>query len=253
VVKGLNLFRESFAAYQDRYVLIGGTASTLVLEEAGLSFRATKDLDIVLCVEAFDAEFARAFWEFVKAGGYSNRQKSTGKRLLYRFNDPARSDFPEMLELFSRVPDALAMDDTAHLTPIPVGEDASSLSAILLDPAYYSFIHSGKRILDGLAIVGPDRLIPLKARAWLDLSERRDEGEQIDERDVRKHRNDIIRLFSILDPATGVVAPASIRDDLRQFLSRLPGESGLNLPALGFRSMTIGEIVQRLSGIYKLS
>ena len=252
MVKGLDLFRVSFSAYQDRYVPIGGTASTLVLEEAGLPFRATKDLDIVLCVQGFDAEFAQAFWKFVKTGGYSNRQKSTGKRLFYRFDDPSRSDFPEMLELFSRVPDALAIDDAAHLTPIPVGEDASSLSAILLDPAYYSFIHSGKRILEELSIVGPDRLIPLKARAWLDLRKRRGAGERIDERDVRKHRNDIIRLYNVLDPATAVVAPDSIRADLRQFLSRLPGESGLDLPALGFRSTTIEEIVRRLSGVYQL-
>jgi hypothetical protein len=37
---------------------------------AGLAFRATKDLDIVLYVEALDAEFVRAFWDFVRGGGY---------------------------------------------------------------------------------------------------------------------------------------------------------------------------------------
>jgi len=107
-------------------------------------------------------------------------------------------------------------------------------------------------VLSELSIVGPDRLIPLKARAWLDLRKRRDAGERIDERDVRKHRNDIIRLYNVLDPATAVAAPDSIRADLRQFLSRLPGESGLDLPALGFRSTTIEEIVRRLSGVYQL-
>jgi hypothetical protein len=58
MVRGLDLFRESFASYKDRYILIGGAASTIVMEEAGLEFRATKDLDIVLCIEAFDAAFA---------------------------------------------------------------------------------------------------------------------------------------------------------------------------------------------------
>jgi hypothetical protein len=33
---------------------------------AGLAFRATKDLDIVLYVEALDAEFVRAFWTSVE-------------------------------------------------------------------------------------------------------------------------------------------------------------------------------------------
>ncbi len=253
MVRGLDVFKEAFAAYQDRYVLIGGAASTLIMEEAGLPFRATKDLDIVLCIESFDAEFARAFWEFVKGGGYSSRQRGSGKRLLYRFHEPSRSEYPQMLELFSRVPDALAIGDSAHLTPIPAGEGASSLSAILLDSDYYRFIHSGRRMLGGLPIVGSDRLIPLKARAWLDLSDRRTAGERIDERDIRKHRNDIVRLYSVLDPAAPVAIPTLIRDDLRRFLSRLPAESGLNLPSLGLRQATIDEVVQTLSGVYGLS
>lgn len=48
MVKGLDIFRQHFAAVADQYVLIGGTAATLAMEEAGLDFRATKDLDIVL-------------------------------------------------------------------------------------------------------------------------------------------------------------------------------------------------------------
>ena len=48
MVRGLDVFREFFAGHADQYVLIGGTAATLAMEEAGLAFRATKDLDIVL-------------------------------------------------------------------------------------------------------------------------------------------------------------------------------------------------------------
>ncbi|CAN7533382.1 hypothetical protein LJR084_003849 [Variovorax sp. LjRoot84] len=47
MVRGLDVFKEWFAAYADQYVLIGGTAATLTMEGAGLAFRATKDLDIV--------------------------------------------------------------------------------------------------------------------------------------------------------------------------------------------------------------
>jgi formylmethanofuran dehydrogenase subunit E len=52
LVKGLDIFREFFAPYSGEYVLIGGTAASLAMEEAGLEFRSTKDLDIVLYVEA---------------------------------------------------------------------------------------------------------------------------------------------------------------------------------------------------------
>src|SRR6185312_14930970 len=52
MVRGLDVFREHFAKHADQFVLIGGTAATLAMETAGLQFRATKDLDIVLHIEA---------------------------------------------------------------------------------------------------------------------------------------------------------------------------------------------------------
>ena len=48
MVKGLDVFQEHFAAHSSQFILIGGTAATLTMEQAGLDFRATKDLDIVL-------------------------------------------------------------------------------------------------------------------------------------------------------------------------------------------------------------
>mgnify|MGYP000521783331 CR=1 FL=1 len=61
MIKGLDKFREHFAGFADRYVLIGGAAADLVMDEAGVDFRVTKDFDIVLCVEALDTSFADAF------------------------------------------------------------------------------------------------------------------------------------------------------------------------------------------------
>ena len=52
MIKGLDVFRDHFKDFQGSYVLIGGVACYLVMEEAGVDFRATKDLDIVLCAEA---------------------------------------------------------------------------------------------------------------------------------------------------------------------------------------------------------
>jgi len=167
MVKGIDQFKAHFTGFADRYVLIGGAACYLAMEEAGLEFRATKDLDIVLSVETLDAEFVGAFWDFVKKGGYKNQQKSTGKRLFYRFYEPEDEVFPWMLELFSRIPDALILQDDVHLTPIPVDEGVSSLSAILLDEAYYDFIHDSKKVTGGFPVVPPECLVPLKAKAWL--------------------------------------------------------------------------------------
>ena len=179
MVRGLDVFREHFAGHADQFVLIGGTAATLAMEEAGLEFRATKDLDIVLHIEALSPSFGEVFWRFVEAGGYEIRQASdTGKPVFYRFQKPADDRFPVMLELFCRAPEGIKLAEGSHLTPIPVDEAVASLSAILLDDAYYEFILAGRREVDGLPWVGEDRLIPLKASAWLDLGERQAKGDR---------------------------------------------------------------------------
>jgi hypothetical protein len=179
VVKGLDLFREHFVNLDNQYVLIGGTAATLAMTDAGLDFRATKDLDIVLHIEALTPDFGAAFWAFVEKGGYEIRQASdTGKPVLYRFQKPASAGFPAMLELFCRAPEGIHLADGAHLTPIPFEEAVASLSAILLDNEYYAFIVKGRRTVEGLPWIGAEQLIPLKARAWLDLSRRKAAGEK---------------------------------------------------------------------------
>jgi hypothetical protein len=37
MVRGLDVFREYFAGHADQFVLIGGTAATLAMEDAGLA------------------------------------------------------------------------------------------------------------------------------------------------------------------------------------------------------------------------
>lgn len=145
MVRGLDIFRQHFAGFADRYVLIGGVAAALAMNEADLPFRATKDLDLVLIVEALDASFGEHFWRFIEAGGYEIRQKSDGQPQFYRFQKPTNPSYPVMLELFSRAPDGLQLHAQAHLTPIPLDEAVSSLSAILLDDKYYEFIVAGRR------------------------------------------------------------------------------------------------------------
>ena len=79
MVKGLDKFRDYFSDYTDQYVLIGGTACEVSFRKYDLDFRATRDLDIVLIVEAQTKEFGEKIWEFIKAGKYINRLKSNGK------------------------------------------------------------------------------------------------------------------------------------------------------------------------------
>jgi len=252
MVKGLNRFKEPFAAYSDRYVLIGGTASSLSMEELGSEFRATKDLDLVLCVEALDREFAEVFWEFIRLGKYENRQKSTGKRLFYRFYDPQAEGFPEMLELFARVPDALDLKGDTGITPIPVDEEISSLSVILMNDDYYGFVMRHRTAIDGLSLVKADGLIPLKARAYVDLSNRKAAGEAVDSNNIRKHKNDMIRLFTVLDREAGIQLPAGLQEDLAAAFLLMVQEPP-DLKSLGISRMSFAEVLDELRRFYHLS
>ena len=101
MVRGLDIFKEFFRDFQNQYVLIGGAACDIVFNEADLPFRATKDLDMVLIIEALTPEFGRRFWDFIIEGGYENRVKSNGAPQFYRFDKPQVPDFPYMIELLA--------------------------------------------------------------------------------------------------------------------------------------------------------
>lgn len=252
MIKDIDKFREHFAGYQHHYVLIGGVASSLVMDAAGVTFRATRDFDIVLCVEALDKAFAEAFWTFVQQGGYQNQQRSSGEKQFYRFDHPSDPAYPAMLELFSRNPDNIMLGADSHLTPIPIDEVVSSLSAILLDANYYEFLHRHKIELGGISVVTEACLIPLKASAWLDLSRRAEAGEQVDSKNIRKHRNDVFRLFQILAPGLRIELPVSAEADMTRFLGAMQNEKEIDLKQLGLAGLTVADVLASLARIYGL-
>ena len=94
----------------------------------------------------------------------------------------------------------------------------------MLDSEYYGFIQAHRIQVDGLSLLSAEALIVLKAKAWLDLSERKAEGEHIDSRNIRKHKNDICRLFASIAETSRVTVPAGIQSEMRYFLERLQNE-----------------------------
>ena len=251
MVRGLERFREHFAGYSDRYVLIGGTAATLTMKNAGLSFRATKGLDILLVVEALDSAFGERVWQFVNQGGYELRQGRSGHPKLYRFEKPTDADYPYMIELFSRQLDEFTLGHDAKLTPLPLDGTVSNLSAILLDDEYYNFVMQGRRQTEAIAWIDADRLIPLKASAWLDLTARQAAGEQVDGRDIRKHLNDVFRLAQLLTADQQIALPAKVAQQLDEFLARAAQEI-VNFKQLKIAGPGQVEVLRRLRTIYGL-
>ena len=195
MVTGLDSFKEWFKGSEEQYAIIGGTACDILMTEEGLDFRATKDIDLVLIIEAVDANFGKKFWEYVKQAGYEHCNKSSGVPQFYRFSHPITNQYPAMIELFTRKLDAIQLPEDAVLTLLPMDEDISSLSAILLDDDYYEFLKQGKVTVDGVTVLDAAYLIPFKAKAWMDLTDRKAAGEHVDSKNIKKH-NSILRTHS---------------------------------------------------------
>ena len=197
--------------------------------------------------------FVRAFWDFIEKGKYGIRSQSQREKKYYRFDKPEDEIYPECIELFSRIPEGINFEGFGHITPIPVDEDISSLSAILLDSEYYSLITRGCIELGGLSCLKPEFIILLKAKAWLDMNLRLANGERIDSKDIRKHKNDIIRLFPLLNPGMRIDIPEAIQDDLKEYLNAIAEDKTINLRDLGISQFGIAEIVKSIEQIYGLS
>ncbi len=235
MVVGLDRFREHFRGHEANYVLIGGVATQLALEEFGLPARATRDLDIVVVAEALSPTFIQHFWDFVRLGDYRVRaggqvaiDGTQAKRAVYRFTQP-QPGYPGMLELFSRVPDGVTFEGQGVIVPIPATDDVSSLSAILLDDGYYSLVREARTVRAELSVLREHALIALKARAWLDLTARKAAGEAIKSAEIRKHATDILRLAQLFAPADTVDVQPQIRNDLTQFLGAVGPSLGASV------------------------
>ncbi|WP_423679676.1 hypothetical protein [Undibacterium sp. WLHG33] len=252
MIQGLEKFRDFFKGFEDHYTLIGGVACELNLDEAGIDFRVTKDLDLVLAAEVMTPEFVQRFWEFVKEGGYQVKQKSSGAKQFYRFSEPQNSEYPVMLELFSRAIDGVVLEADATLTPIPMDDDISSLSAILLDESYYRCLQDGRVLIDGVAVLSAEYIIPFKMRAYQDLRLRREQHGEGDAKHISKHKNDVFRMVQLLSPQQRVNLPEEIKEHMRGFIEAMQSES-IDLKNLGLRGMTVDTVLDVFQQVYGLN
>ena len=185
-------------------------------------FRATRDLDMVLIVEALTSEFGEKFWEFIEAGKYRNKATNAGRPQFYRFDKPENDSYPKMIELFARTD--FKLKEMNGLTPIHIDDEVSSLSAILLDEDYYAALLSGMIVVNGLSVLRPEYLLLFKAKAFLDLSERKTKGDHVNSRDIKKHKNDILRIATEFVLEKIEELPESIHIDMKSFVEKLNDE-----------------------------
>lgn len=247
MVKGLDTFQKYFAEYENQYVLIGGAACDIVFESNDASFRATRDLDMVLIIEALTPEFGEKFWDFIVAGRYRNKATNGGKPQFYRFDKPEDDSFPKMLELFCR--SDFELKNSEGITPIHIDDEISSLSAILLDDDYYKTLLDGKVVRGGLSVLRPEYIILFKAKAYLDLKARKEAGENVDTKDIKKHKHDILRITAelMLDKVNGL--PDSVHKDIEGFINDLEQEP-LDQNSLKTYGLKNDEVVAALKYVF---
>jgi hypothetical protein len=255
MVKGIKIFKEHFKDFQDSYIIIGGTACDIILEDAGFTPRATDDIDIILIVEALSPEFVKKFWEFITLGQYNIKQINQEKRNCYRFAEPQLEDYPKQLELFCREPDVITVGDGAHLTPIPVDEGLSSMSAILLDQFYYAYTLENSIVEDGIHIAEPQAIICLKAFAFLNNTQRKKEGQDVRAVDIKKHKYDVFRMLVMLQENDLFTLPDTIKEDLQNFVNTIKEDLPDNeiFARNAFPKQDMNALLNKLIKIFDLS
>lgn len=251
MVHGLEKFKEYFKEFADNYVLIGGTACDILMDDLGLDFRATNDLDIVLITESMTKDFRDRLQLFLTHGGYKNLNKSSGQEQFFRFSKPTSELFPKMIELFCRTSEEGPINLGDQFVRLEVDGNVTSLSAILLNNAYYDVLLEGRTTIDGLSLLNTEVVILFKIKAWLDLSEKRSKGEEVQMNDIRKHKNDVFRLLTVISPSVKIGVDEEIQRDIKRFVDEMNAE----LPDL--KSLKINaryeEMRQLLISLFQLS
>ena len=247
MVKGLDTFRKYFADYGEQYVLIGGAACDIVFESNEANFRATRDLDMVLIIEALTPQFGEKFWGFIMDGKYRNKATNGGKPQFYRFDKPEDDSFPKMIELFCRTD--FELKEAEGITPIHIDDEISSLSAILLDDDYYKTLLDGKVVKNGLSVLRPEYIILFKAKAYLDLKLRKESGGTVDSEDIKKHKKDILRIAAELMLERVADLPETVDSDVQTFIDSLEQEP-FDQNSLKIYGLKNDDVVSLLKRIY---
>lgn len=229
IVDGIDIFEKTFSKYKDSFVIIGGAACRATLSEGRYTPRKTKDIDMVLVLENLDKDFIDAFWSFIKAGNYKCATRKDNdvrkKYVLYSFYD-SLPEYPAQIELLSRPVDGLENPEEHNIEAIMM-DDASYLSAIILEPDYYNYLISHTEEKNGLRYASVDSLICLKALAYLNLREDKKNGIHVNDDDFKKHRRDVVMAAASLTVGEEFIVSQNIKDAITGFIEAMNTDDGV--------------------------
>lgn len=90
-----------------------------------------------------------------------------------------------------------------------------------MDDDYYAFTIEHSRNIDDIHVASPEALICLKAKAYTEMLDRKAGGEQVDSRDIEKHKKDVFRLIAMLPQDSHFTLPEKLKNDMNDFYQRV--------------------------------
>ena len=237
---GFDHFCNHLNGLEQHYVIIGGGAASILMEDEGLEFRATKDVDLVVLGRS--EELNTRILAYVKAGEYKIKEATDSSPRYYRFREPNQKDCPVLIEIFARNELNLELSEGQYIIPIK-DDSAEKLSAILLDDEYFEIIQNNLiKSESGIPLINALANICLKARAHRELFDRKNNGDDsVDEKSIQKHLKDIWRIAAVVTGDEIITLTGQPLKDVSSAIAKLD-----QLPASQFK-----QIMEKTPGLTK--
>lgn len=218
--KQLYKLGEFISEFDKSYIIIGGTATMLLLKTIGDDSRVTKDVDMVIMNNENDNDFLIKLISFLKEGEYQNYYRDN-KKYFYRFENPKNDNYPKMIEIFAG--DELKLDQNKRYTRINIDDSYYYLSGIILDEDFFIFIKSGVILKERLAVLDYLYLIPLKMYAYNNLK-RTNERKY----DIQKHKEDVFKLCDLFKENDELILSGKIKNEVINFIIDISENGDVN-------------------------
>ena len=81
------------------------------------------------------------------------------------------------------------------------------------------------------------------------MKERKESGEDIDTRNIKKHKNDVFRLLANVSPAKRIEVTKEIQNDVIQFIEKIKKDEP-DLKNLDIRATSFDDMLELLGNIF---